>query len=166
MVLCPVYYVYNVLADTSIPLGRVKHFLSAEQRHWKGMEWEQEMQAEGGVGETSKGGDAKYTHPFFGSTCASSSLCGLHERRLTEQWVTDSLCREVLDTDTLLLQDAFWRGNWFLIQICLVSNTTVKQIWYQIVQYFSLLSPQAISLFNSSPYRKIKTLWLCCTADT
>lgn len=37
-------------------------------------EREREMQAEGG-GRTSKGRDAKYTHPIFGSTCASISQC-------------------------------------------------------------------------------------------
>lgn len=79
MVLCPVYCVYNVLADISIPLGeRSTSYLQSDGTG----EGERVREREGDAGRgrrvggrTSKGSDAKYTHPIFGSTCASISRC-------------------------------------------------------------------------------------------
>lgn len=55
-------------------------------------EGERRKQAEEGEGENIKRKDAKYTHPFFGSSCASISCCvGLDERMLRQQQVPESL---------------------------------------------------------------------------
>lgn len=62
--------------------GRETHFLSAKRLHYKERERERKRESrreawwereEGGG--ASKGRDAKYTHPIFGTTCASISLC-------------------------------------------------------------------------------------------
>lgn len=55
MVLCPVYCVYNVLADISTPLGeRSTSYLQSYGTRNRESEWEREMQAEGRERENIK----------------------------------------------------------------------------------------------------------------
>lgn len=112
MVLCPVYCVYNVLADYFHSSGKEQHFLSAKrERDKKEREWDGEREREAcrlteERGRTSKGRDAKYTPrsihiiTFLALTCASLSLCVLHERKINHQCVTESVCCKVPDIQT------------------------------------------------------------------
>lgn len=152
MVLCPVYCVYSVLADISIPLGeRSMSYLQSDVTR-KQRKWEREMQAEEGGGRGgSNARDAKYTRTIFGSTCASISHCvGFTRGSWTvsvRNWFT--LLRAPRHRDVPTIR-CLWHRNWFIIQRWIQStgSTTVTQAGYvgcyQAVLWFSYIYPDRI----------------------